>query len=369
MRLYPRTKKNGTRVWWASWTENKRTVRRSTEASSRSAAEVVVARWERERADPVYAASQAATFGVEAGRFLRSCEGAVERKKMAPETLGMYRQKAGTLVRLLGKDLRLAAIDGSTFQAYIDERRAEFAEARGRAITESTLYKEWVTFRQILKQAWRAQRFGRDPGSLKPEHFSSEYTPRETFLTEDQADALLEQLAGDRRRTVAFVLATGARRREWQRARSGDLTATQVHLRGTKTEGSDRSIPILEPTAKWAALAGDPPFPAWGNARRDILAACAAVGIPGCTWNDLRRTYASRLALAGIRSDVGRRMMGHGSELMWNRVYARASTEGLRAMAERQLGASRTVVSDFREPSVNHDERETQGEAGTSDER
>lgn len=43
------------------------------------------------------------------------------------------------------------------------------------------------------------------------------------------------------------------------------------------------------------------------------------------------------LALAGIQSDVGRRLMGHGSEHMWNLVYARASTQGLREMAERQL--------------------------------
>ena len=276
---------------------------------------------------------------------------------MAPETLGMYRQKAGTLVRILGKDLRLAAIDGSTFQGFIDIRRDEFFAEFSRSITESTLYKEWVTFRQILKQAWRAQRFGRDPGSLKPEHFSAEYKPRETFLTEEQADKLLKHLLGDRRRTVAFVLATGARRREWQRAQAGDLRDGGVHLRGTKTEGSDRTIPILAPMERWAEIAGDPPFPAWGNARRDILAAYTAAGIPGCTWNDLRRTYASRLALAGIRSDVGRRLMGHGSELMWNRVYARASTAGLREMAERQMGTPR-------EPSVNHDDREKRDEAG-----
>lgn len=338
MRLYPRTKKNGSRVWWASWTENKRTVRRSTEASTKGAAELVIARWERERADPIYAAAQAATFGVEAGRFLTSCEGAVERKKMAPETLEMYEQKAGTLVRVLGQGLRLAEIDGSTFQGFIDARRAEFQKERNKPIAESTLYKEWVTFRQILKQAWRAQRFGRDPGSLKPEHFSAEYIPRDTFLTEDQADALLAQLTGDRMRTVAFVIGTGARRREWNRARSGDLKPNEVHLRGTKTEKSDRHIPILAPTAKWAALAGDPPFPPWANARRDILQACKRAGVPGCTWNDLRRTFASRLALAGIQSNVGRRLMGHGSELMWNRVYARVQTGGLREMAERQIG-------------------------------
>lgn len=342
MRLYRRRKTNGEWVWWASWSGgNRRTIRRSTKCSTKAAAELIVARWEREQADPVYAAAQAATFGDEADNFLSACEGAVERNKMAPETLGMYRQKAGTLTRILEADgsLWLGLIDGSTFERYLITRRAEFFEDRAKPITESTLYKEWVTFRQILKGAWRAQRFGRDPGSLKPEHFGAEYKPRSTFLTEKQADALLAQLKDDRRRTVAFVLGTGARRREWQRAQPGDLKAAEVHLRGTKTEKSERTIPILKPTAKWARMAAGPfPLPSWGNARRDIHLACDAANVPRVTWNDLRRTFASRLALAGIQSDVGRRMMGHGSEIMWNLVYAQASTAGLREMAERQLG-------------------------------
>ena len=131
MRLYPRTNRNGSRVWWASWTEGGRTRTRSTRCSQRTAAEAVVARWERERADPVYAASQAATFGVECGLFLTACEGAVSRGKMAPETLAMYRQKSGTLVRILetepGHPLRLASIDQTTFAGYLDrtiERRS-----------------------------------------------------------------------------------------------------------------------------------------------------------------------------------------------------------------------------------------------------
>jgi hypothetical protein len=168
MRLYQRRKRNGTKVWWAAWTQDGVTIKRSTRALTRAAAELVVARWDRERADPVYAASQSATFGAEASRFLRMCEGAVERGKMAQGTLSMYRQKAGTLTRILGADLRLASIDGSTFSDYLDRRRAEFLEDRERAITESNLYKEWVAFRQILKQAWRAQRFSRDPaGALR----------------------------------------------------------------------------------------------------------------------------------------------------------------------------------------------------------
>jgi hypothetical protein len=218
VRHYPKRKKNGDRVWWASWTENKVTRRRSTRCSSKPAAELVVARWERERADPVYAAAQSATFGVEAKMFIEACKGAVARGKMAAGTLVMYRQKVGVLTRILGQDLRLAQIDGTTFQSYLDARRAEFREDREREITESNLYKEWVAFRQVLKQAWRAERFGRDPASLKPAHFGPEYEPRSTALTWDQCVALLETLPHERVGPVLFALGYGARRAE-ERAR------------------------------------------------------------------------------------------------------------------------------------------------------
>lgn len=346
MRLYPRKKRNGERVWWATWTENKRTKRRSTGCSSRSAAEVVVARWERERADPVYAAAQGATFGVEAGRFLTSCEGAVERGRMAEGTLSMYRQKAGTLVRILEADepLRLATIDATTFQTYLDTRRAEFLEDRERSITESNLYKEWVTFRQILKGSWRAQRFGRDPASLKPEHFGPEYKPRDRALTWEQIVKLLAEL-GPRRGPVAFVLMTGARRKEVFAAQAGDLDPKgwRVRIRGTKTEAAARIIPVPEPMRQLADhLAGGPPFPSWGNARRDLFAACARAEVPEVTWNDLRRTFASLLVQIGVPPHIVAKLLGHTTTAMVDKVYGRQTVDSLETLLETSLRA-RTV--------------------------
>lgn len=356
MRLYRRKKSSGEWVWWASWTEEQRTVRRSTRCNTKPAAELVCARWERERADPVYAAANAATFGAEAALFLTACRGAVKRGMMAEGTLNMYRQKTGTVARVLGDGCRLATIDASTVAAYLEARREEGIRdedgVKVRELEEATLYKEWVSLRQVLKHAWREQRYGRDPASLKPAHFGPAYEPVETFLTVDQANALLGQLTGDRRRTVAFVLSSGARRSEWWKARAGDIDSTlwTVRVRGAKTKLSDATIPILEPLQAWALLAGQPPFPAWGNARRDLAAACAKIDAPAVTWNDLRRTFASTLAAAGVTSDVGRRLMRHGSAAMWDRVYARVRTEDLATLGARQIQASQGTV---REPSMN----------------
>lgn len=347
MRLYRRKKSNGERVWWASWTKDGVTVRRSTRCSTKSAAELVVARWEREHADPVYAASQAATFGTEASRFLTACEGAVERGKMAAGTLSMYRQKLGTVTRILGAGLRLAAIDGSTFANYLEVRRAQFLEDRDRAITESNLYKEWVAFRQVLKQAWRAERFNRDPASLKPAHFGPEYKPRERALSWTEVTELLGALPERRKPAVAFAIGCGARRREVHAAQVGDidLKARTVRIRGTKTEAADATLPIVKPMKRLLALASAGlPFPRWPNARRDLALACAIARIPAVTWNDLRRTFASLLVQAGVAPHLVAKLLRHTTTAMVDKVYGRQTAESLSDLIHRQLG---------REPSVN----------------
>jgi integrase len=366
MRLYRRRKSNGEWVWWASWTQEGVTRRKSTRCNTKPAAELVCARWERERADPVYAAANAATLGTETALFLTACRGAVKRGKMAEGTLSMYRQKCGTLTRVLGADRRLATIEAPTVVEYLDARREEgIRDEDGnkvRDLEESTLYKEWVALRQTLKHAWRAQRYGRDPASLKPAHFGPSYEPVETFLSVEQADALLGILEGDRRRVVAFVLASGARRSEWWAARAGDIDTTlwTVHVRGKKTKLSDATIPILEPLRAWALIAGQPPFQRWGNSRRDLAVACKKIGAPAVTWNDLRRTFASTLAAAGVTSDVGRRLMRHGSAAMWDSVYARVRTEDLATLGARQIAASATA-SPVNQPEANQADSDERG--------
>ena len=354
MRLYRKRKASGEWVWWASWTESpRRTVRRSTRCSTKAAAEIVVARWERERADPVYAAANEATFGEEARLFLSACRGAMERGKMSPETLRMYREKAGVLVRIIGADTRLGLFDGSTFQAYLDARREDFrtststdARPEGKVITESTLYKEWVTFGGIMKQAWRAQRFGRDPRALKPAHFGPSYRPRTTALSWEHVAKLLDALPLGRRQPIAFALMTGARRSEVYKAQPGDVDtkAWTVRIRGTKTEAADATIPIPSLMRHLAPMAEPYPFAAWPNVRRDLLATCKSLGIPGVTWNDLRRTFASLLVQAGVAPHHVAKLMRHKTSTMVEMIYGRQTTESLAGLIEAQI----------REPSVNH---------------
>ncbi len=327
MRLYRRKKSNGELVWWASWTQNGRTRRRSTFCSTRAAADLVVGRWERERIDPVYAAANEATLGGEWLTFIAECKA----DKLAEGTLTMYRQKAGNLMRILGDETRLAALDATQVGHFVSVRREEGA-------ADSTIYKEWITLRGILSSARHRRRFALDPAILKPPRLVPNYVPRERWLSREEAAALLGKLSPSRRDVVAFVIGTGARRREWNRAVAGDIDrkAWTVHLHGTKTDASDRVIPVPSHFRRYLAKL-EPPFRPWGNARRDLALACKALDMKPVTWNDLRRTFASQLVEDGVAPHIVAKLLGHKSTAMVDRVYNKARMLKLGEQLEAQI--------------------------------
>lgn len=358
MRLYPRRKRNGTVVWWASWTENKVTIRRSTRQPTRAGAQLVVDRWNRERADPEREAARQATFGAEAVTFLNECKAA----KLAAGTLEMYEQKLINLCDVIGRNTPMSDVTAQKVADYFDTRRGEGA-------ADSTMFKEWVALKGVLSSARHRGKFGKDPKAVRPLRLSANYEPRKTFLSWEQGDRLLDMLKGRRRETVAFVLATGARRREWQNAQPGDIDRKthRVKLRGTKTEASAATIPIPRVMWRWLDVAGEPPYPAWISARRDILEACVklrredreeakrlgiptdeAIVFPNVTWNDLRRTFASLLVQAGVPPHLVAKLLRHKTTAMVDKVYGRQTDDALAELVDRSIG---------RDPSVNQRQR------------
>jgi len=106
-----------------------------------------------------------------------------------------------------------------------------------------------------------------------------------------------------------------------------------LHVRGTKTAGSDRWIPIA-PEARDVLLARvgrrGPLFPPWPNVRRDLASACVRGGIARVSCNDLRRTFATWLAEAAVPEAVTASLLGHASSQMVRRVYTRIGREAQR---------------------------------------
>jgi integrase len=140
---------------------------------------------------------------------------------------------------------------------------------------------------------------------------------------------------------LAFYAYTGARENE---ARSMDVqdvdfTRGELHLRGTKTSGSDRYVPLHPPLrallvdhVRTLGRLSGPLFPGYRSERfgswsktLDSIAARAGFTRGEVRSRNLRVTYASdRLTCDGVDVQTVRQELGHTSLALLDRVYARS---------------------------------------------
>jgi len=252
----------------------------------------------------------------------------------SPATRSCYTQRAGHVLRILG-ETSLAALHLDLVQSYIDQRLAEGA-------ARETLRKEICVLRRALDLAHKRAILATPPGSLLP-RFRTKYVPKKVWLTPKDFDRLLATLPPARQTWLLAAVYTGGRLSElvalaWSDV---DFASGMIHLRGTKTERSDRIIPLHPRLA--ARLSAErrvrgPVLAPWGSVRRDLALACRKAGVPVVTPNDLRRTFASWLVQAGETSYVVAQLLGHSSSTMVERVYGRLAHHTMRSAMSKLPG-------------------------------
>jgi hypothetical protein len=181
----------------------------------------VYRRWEREAADPAHATKNSATLSAAVKAFLEEQQELVDVGKIAEATAAFYKEKCGTLIRLLEVDERggyqaalLAELFGSaaTGDRYVSQRRKEWsvlpkAEVKGRAgnvirppvpgrrVSEHTIAKELTVLRMVLGKAKRLGWWSGDLEEVAPS-VGSGYKPRKRALSVDEVSSLLRPAVG-----------------------------------------------------------------------------------------------------------------------------------------------------------------------------
>ena len=329
--LYQRGK-----VWWCWFYDHEgKRIRRSTHQKDRSLARKAARRIERERIEKP-PGQEAAPVDEVLARFLASRE----RAGKAEATLDYYIKKARPLTRYFGQ-ADANALKLATIEDYVEDR----LENTEPEVSIATVAKEVKTLLSALRHAKRHGLYTGEPSSLLPEDLGGAYIPRDRALSQAEYSALQlamapmrSDAAQDRRDYLTGYCNLGVRESELYRIRPDDLDLDtgMVHVRGKKTGRSDRWIPLQEDIAMVLArrAAHTPPgeaiFPPWGNARRDLRAACERADIAPVSHNDLRRTFASWLAEQGVPELVTASLMGHSSSAMVRRVYARIGPDAQR---------------------------------------
>ena len=176
------------------------------------------------------------------------------------------------------------------------------------------------------------------------------------FLTGDEISALGKALIAMEKenihrtgaRVIRLLMLTGARKSEIESLRWDDIDFERgfLNLRDTKT--GDRSHPINAPAiaairavervqgSQWVfpASRGDGHFTATGRAFKE---ACARARISGVRIHDLRHTFASVAAMAGLGLPVIGAVLGHRQSSTTQR-YAHIAEEAGRAASDQVAG-------------------------------
>jgi integrase len=254
------------------------------------------------------------------------------REGKAQGTLDVYARAASHFCEVLGPDTDVHRVTLADCERYIDVRTSQGAK-------RSTIAQEFSKFGAALNYAHRHGRYTGNIKAIWPSAaLRNAYKARERYLTREEYARLHAEIEtygrGD---WLAGYVFTGARLRELPRIKAADINLERgtLRIRGTKTTGADRTIPIaatLRPVVeRRLELCGEGPlWPEW-TLGKPLVKACARIGIPRVSCNDLRRTFCSWLCQAGVHEVAVVRLMGHGSSRMVRAVYARFGADDLAA--------------------------------------
>ena len=319
------------KVWWMSLMYQGRQVRRSTETTDKRLAETILAKLRVKIAEGRFLdvlEEKDRTFNEMMDRYL--IEQSVTK---APASHQRDEQCLGHLRPVFGP-LRLIEVTPKLLAAYKAQRRLKAKPA--------TVNKELGLIRHAFNIAIREWEWCRD-NPMRRVSLEKVRNERDRWLTPDEDTRLLTHSVPWLQDILVFALNTGMRRGEilgleWQAV---DLNRQVLVVMKSKN-GEKRTVPLNSCLVgllrhKTATSAKDSFVFTTScgtridarNLTRAFYLALEKAEITNFRFHDLRHTFATRLAQAGVDLYKVQRLLGHKSPTMTQR-YAHHSPESLR---------------------------------------
>lgn len=138
-------------------------------------------------------------------------------------------------------------------------------------------------------------------------------------LTTEEQEAFKNAIAGSvYEKFYLYLLYTGCRRQEGLNLRLSDIEDGKIHIRGTKTEKSDRFIPLFDNVRELLKdCSENPVFPfSAATVTRHFSKFC-----PGHKLRDLRKTFSTNCQNAGVSPKTVQKWLGHTTISMTLNTY------------------------------------------------
>ena len=248
-----------------------------------------------------------------------------ERAGSSPVTVTIANDKAARLFEFFGPDYDVRGLTEKSLVDYADHRRLHPGRVRARMVSSGTIHRELRTLREALQDAIAEKKWNGTVPAMPD--LGEVYRPREVIIDKSESQRVLLALAPARRDHFVMYRQLGLDRGELYRIEPGDIdwSRDEVRVRGTKTDARDRILPMT-PEVREVMLRrvnASPMFERWHNALRDLAKACQKAGVHVVNFKDLRRSFATDLARAGVSPLILKDLMGHSTTRMLEKVYAR----------------------------------------------
>lgn len=200
---------------------------------------------------------------------------------------------------------------------------------------QSTANRDLTVLKAALNRAWKLGLVSSDTEWRAVKPFQNVDTPKLRFLNDAEARRLINAMDAAFRPMAQAAMLTGARYGSLIKAkvRDFDQDTGTLFLRDTKGGGDQVVYLEAEGAALFtraalgkvatAFLFTHPTGRQWKQTEqaRYLDAACVAGNVERCTFHDLRRTYGSRLAKAGVPMASIAEALGHADERITRKHY------------------------------------------------
>ncbi len=260
----------------------------------------------------------------------------VNRLTLKPSTFAHYRKSVAELKKSF--NCSITAITRHACERYLLDKATRYSR--------SVVHSLQVVLSLVLGYAVNNDWLPKNParGIRLPRTFGGKIVVRST-LEPEHVQKLVEALEEPYATLVDLLYQTGLRISEARELRWSDLVEGVMHVRGTKSKGADRQLPLslaLVTRLRRLPVEGEHVFHGRGGAplnrqnwlRRYVSPAASRVGIRLGGWHDFRHGCSRRLRRDGVHPKLVSAVLGHSKVNLAMDVYDRATVEELRGVMQ-----------------------------------